>query len=128
LTARKILCGKTVDTSGSTYLTTIKLKKHFIRLKKFLTINEKPQVEQDKIESMNIAIARLQEELSSQKKINEAITKENLRQKAELGKLRKNQMIIDEKVDAIMTTLFQSGFKDLIKLSVNEIIDKQKKK
>jgi hypothetical protein len=38
LTAGKILCGKTVDSSDSTYLTTIKLKQHFIQLKRFLTI------------------------------------------------------------------------------------------
>ena len=128
LTAGKILCGKTVDTSDSTYLTTIKLRQHFIQLKKFLTINEQPQVEQDKIESLNMAIAKLQEELTSQKIINEAITKENLKQKSELQKLKKDQMITEKKVDTIMTTLFQSGFKDLVRSSADKIVDKQKKK
>ena len=128
LTAEKILCGKTVDTSDSTYLTTIKLRQHFIQLKKFLTINEQPQVEQDKIESLNMAIAKLQEELTSQKIINEAITKENLKQKSELQKLKKDQMITEKKVDTIMTTLFQSGFKDLVRSSADKIVDKQKKK
>jgi len=43
LTAGKILCGKTVDSSDSTYLITVKLRQHFIQLKKFLTINEQPK-------------------------------------------------------------------------------------
>ncbi len=47
LTAGKILCGKTVDNSDSTYLTTVKLKQHFIQLR-FLTINEQPKVETEK--------------------------------------------------------------------------------
>ena len=34
LTVGKILCGKTVDSSDSTYLTTVKLRQHFVQLKK----------------------------------------------------------------------------------------------
>ena len=128
LTAGKILCGKTVDSSGSTYLTTVKLREHFIQLKKFLTINEQPQIETDKIESLNKAIVKLQEELISQKIINEAVTKENLKQKLELAKLKKGHKETDKKIDAIMTTLFQSTFSDLLKSSMEKIADIEKRK
>jgi integrase len=128
LTVGKILCGKTVDTSDSTYLTTVKLRQHFIKLKKFLTINETPQIETNKIESLNNAIAKLQEELTSQKIINEAITKENIKQKKELAKLKKGHKATEKKVDAIMTTLFQSTFSDLLKSSMEKITDLEKRK
>ena len=126
LTAGKILCGKTVDSSDSTYLTTVKLKQHFIQLKKFLTINEQPKIETYKIESLQKAIVTLQEDLTSQKIINEAITKKSLEQKLELNELKKGQTKLEKKVDKIMTTLFSKSFDDLVKTSIDAISDLEK--
>jgi len=64
----------------------------------------------------------------SQKIINEAITKENLKQKSELENLRMEQKMTEKKVDAIMTTLFQSTFSELLKSSMDKIADVEKRK
>lgn len=128
LTSGKILCGKTVGRSDSAYLTTIKLREHFIQLKKFLTINQHPEVEADKVDSLNKAIIKLQEDLATQKIINETITKENLRQKKELANLQKEHKELDQKVDKIMTTLLQSTFADTVDSSLQTIDGREKKK
>ena len=52
LTAGKIMVRKTVDSSDATYLTVVKLKQKFLQLKKFLTINQQPMVEIEKIEKV----------------------------------------------------------------------------
>lgn len=78
LTAGKILCGKTVDNSGSTYLTTVKLRQHFVQLKKFLTIKEVVQSENVEIEEMKSVVSKLQEDLTQQRIIAEIITEENI--------------------------------------------------
>ncbi len=127
LTAGKILCGKTVDSSDSTYLTTVKLRQHFIQLKKFLTINQQPEIDTDKIECLQKTIVELQEDLTSQKIIDEAITKKSLEQKLELETLKKGQTILEKKVDKIMTTLFSKSFDDLVKTSLETISDLEKK-
>jgi len=109
LTVGKILCGKTVDASDSTYLTTVKLRQHFNELKKFLTINVQPKVEEEKIGSLKKAVAQLQEDLSTQKIISETLSEENQKLKQELKRLNKNQSTLEEKVDT-MTTLFRSTY------------------
>ena len=127
LTAGKILCGKTVDSSDSTYLTTVKLRQHFIQLKKFLTINEQPKIETETIESLKKAIVKLQEDLTSQKIINEAITKKSLEQKLELDQLRKGQIELEKQVDEIRTTLFSKSFDNLVKSSIETINEIEKR-
>jgi integrase len=126
LTAGKILCGKTVDSSDSTYLTTVKLRKHFIQLKKFLTINEQPKIETEKIESLKKAINKLQEDLSTQKIIAETVSEQNRNLKSKIEKLEKGQSGLEKKVDT-MTTLFQATFNDLVKTSLETIDDIEKK-
>jgi len=88
LTAGKKLCGKAIAESDDTYLTTVNLREKFIQLKKFLNIKEQPKVETDKIETLKSAINKLQEELTQQKTITEAITEENIKVKQTLGKLQ----------------------------------------
>ena len=126
LTVGKILCGKTVDTSDSTYLTTVKLRQHFVQLKKFLTIEVQPKVEEEKIDSLKKAISRLQEDLSTQKIVSETLSEENQKLKHELKQLKESQSGLEDKVDT-MTTLFQSTFADLTKVSLKTINDIEKK-
>ena len=71
LTAGKLMCGKAVKQSDSTYLTVVKLREKFIQLKRFLSINEQTRIETKKIESFEKTINHLQEQLTSQKIINE---------------------------------------------------------
>jgi len=127
LTAGKILCGKTVDSSGSTYLTTVKLRQHFIQLKKFLTINEQPKIETEKIESLQKAIVKLQEDLTSQKIISETVTKKNLELESQIKELTKGQAGLKKEVKEIRTTLFGKSFGDLVKSSIETINEIEKK-
>jgi hypothetical protein len=92
LTAGKKLVGKTIPQSDDTYLTTVKLRELFLQLKKFLTINEKPKVETETIETLKKAVTKLQEDLTLQKQITKTISEENLKIKQELGRI---QPVID---------------------------------
>ena len=126
LTVGKILCGKTVDNSDSTYLTTIKLKQHFIQLKRFFTINQQPKVETEKLESLKKAINRLQEDLSTQKIIAETVSEENHKLKLQIEDLKKSQSGLETRVDK-MANLFQATFGDLVKTSLETIDNLEKK-
>jgi len=84
LTAAKKMCGKAIPQSDDTYLTTVHLRKKFIQLKKFLTINEQPKVETEKVEALKSIVTKLQQELSEQKLITQTITEESLKIKKEL--------------------------------------------
>jgi hypothetical protein len=88
MTAGKMLCGKAIAQSDDTYLTTVKLREKFILLKKFLAINEQPKIATEKLEILESAVCKLQEELTEQKQITESISKENVRTKEELRKLQ----------------------------------------
>jgi hypothetical protein len=126
LTAGKILCGKTVDNSDSTYLTTVKLRQHFFQLKRFLTINQQPKIETEKVESLKKAVNKLQEDLSTQKIIAETISEENRKLKSQIEDLKKGQSSLETKLDE-MTNLFQATFGDLTKASIETIGDLDKK-
>lgn len=126
LIAGKIICGKSVDNSDSTYLTTVKLRQHFIQLKRFLTINQQPKIEIEKIESLKKAINKLQEDLSTQKIIAETVSEENHKLKSQIKELKKGQLGLEKKVDK-MTTMFQATFGDLTKSSIETIGDLEKK-
>lgn len=127
LTVGKILCGKTVDASDSTYLTTVKLRQHFIQLKKFLTIDVQPKIEEEKVDSLRKAVTRLQEDLNTQKIISETLSEENQKLKHELKTLKITQSSLDEKVDT-MTNLFTTTFAELTKDTINEIEKRNKNK
>jgi len=88
LTAGKKLCGKAIAQSDDTYLTTVNLRKKFIQLKRFQSIKEQPIVGTEKIESLKSAINRLQEDLTQQKLITDTISRENIRTKKELERLK----------------------------------------
>jgi hypothetical protein len=92
LTAGKKLVGKAIPQSDDTYLTTVKLRKKFIQLKKFHTIQPKQTVETETIESLKSDVVKLQEELTQQKRITDTIAEENLKIKQELGRI---QPVID---------------------------------
>ena len=106
LTAGKKLCGKAIAQSDDTYLTTVNLRQKFIQLKKFLTINEQPKVEAEKVESLKSAVSKLQEELTQQKTITETISEENigLRQRT-----TKTEQKLAELEKLIRQTLDQAG-------------------
>jgi hypothetical protein len=90
LTAGKLMCGKAFPKSDSTYLTTINLRRHFIQLKKLLTIKQTPEPEsEEKIESLKDAVIRLQEDLTQQKTITETFTEKNMQISTGLGRLKK---------------------------------------
>jgi len=77
LTAAKMLCGKAIAKSDSTYLTTVKLRERFLQIKRFLTIEQQAETgSQAKVEQLGSAVAKLQEELTNQKTINDAVVKQ----------------------------------------------------
>lgn len=88
LTAGKKLCGKAIAQSDDTYLTTVNLRQKFTQLKKFLTINEQPKIETEKIDSLKSAVTNLQEELTRQRLITETMSEENIKTKQKLDKLQ----------------------------------------
>jgi len=127
LTAGKLMCGKAVAKSDSTYLTTDKLRDKFIQLKRFLSINEQTQIETDKIESFEKTINHLQEELTTQKIINETVTKKNLELESRIEELTSGQAGLEKEVDEIRTTLFGNSFRELVKSSIETINEIEKK-
>ena len=130
LTAGKLMCGKAVQKSDSTYLTIVKLREKFIQLKRFLSISEQPRIEVEKLESLKKAINKLQEELTMQKTITETVSEENLKLKSEMAALNKGHGVLERRMDE-MTTLFQETFADLVKASAETIdahADKLKQK
>jgi hypothetical protein len=121
LTVGKLLCGKTVDASDSTYLTTVKLRQHFIQLKKFLTIDVQPQVEEEKVGSLKKAISRLQEDLITQKLVAETLSEENRKLRSDLKNLKTSQSGLKKKVEGL-TILFETTFADLTEESIQAIV------
>jgi hypothetical protein len=79
LTAGKKFVGKTIPQSDDTYLTTVKLREKFVQLKKFLTITQSLNIENDRLEKLSSLVARLSEELEQQKTITRSVTGENLK-------------------------------------------------
>ncbi len=98
LTAGKKLVGKTIPQSDDTYLTTVKLRDMFIKLKKFLTINQQPKIETETIETLKKAISKLQEELTVQKTITETISAENLKIKQDLNQMNEELKEFEEEM------------------------------
>jgi len=127
LTAGKLMCGKAVKQSDSTYLTVVKLREKFIQLKRFLSINEQANIETEKIESFEKTINHLQEQLISQRIINETVTKKNLELESQIEALTKRQGDLAKEVEEISTTLFGKSFGDLVKSSIETINEIEKK-
>ena len=98
LTAGKLMCGKTVKQSDSTYLTVVKLREKFIQLKRFLSINEQPKIETKKIEIMKKAIISLQGQLTEQKLITQTMTEDNLT-------FRKKMETVEKKLQKLEKTI-----------------------
>ena len=79
LTAGKKLCGKAIARSDDTYLTTVRLREKFIQLKKFLTIKQPLEIENQEVEKLSTLVAKLAEELGQQKIVSQAVSSENLK-------------------------------------------------
>jgi len=88
LTAGKKLVGKAIPQSDDTYLTTVNLKKKFIQLKKFQTIQQQQTVETQTIESLKSDVVKLQEDLTQQRRITDTISEENLKIKYEIERIQ----------------------------------------
>ncbi|MFC1487698.1 hypothetical protein ACFLRN_08445, partial [Thermoproteota archaeon] len=127
LTAGKLMCGKAVKQSDSTYLTVVKLREKFIQLKRFLSINEQAKIVTEKFESFEMTINHLQEQLISQKIVNETVTKKNLELESRIEDLTRGQEGLDKQVEEIRTTLFGKSFGGLMKSSIETINDIEKK-
>jgi hypothetical protein len=121
LTAGKILCGKTVDESDSTYLMYVKLKQRFIQLKKFLTINQQPKIKSDEIKKMKEAVSKLQNDLIVQQTISKTLSKENLKLKSDLEKLSMLPKRISDLERGIIRTGLQNSFKEMLTESLQAI-------
>jgi hypothetical protein len=126
LTAGKLMCGKAVPKSDSTYLTSVKLRELFIQLNRFLSINEQPQIETEKIASLKKAVNELQEELVVQKTITETVAEENLKLRSKMEALSRGQSALEEKVDE-MATMFRMTFADAVKASAVTIFGQKDK-
>ena len=101
LTAGKKLVGKAIPQSDDTYLTTLKLKESFQKIKAQLTIQPsvKPENHQG-FEQLQITIANQQREITDFKTRLEASTMANERMERELHGLKDNY---DNKLDEIST-------------------------
>ena len=86
LTAGKKLCGKAIARSDDTYLTTVKLREKFVKLKKFLTIKQSAKIESNIIEKLETVVSKLSEELEQQKIVTQAVSGENLKIRKEFKK------------------------------------------
>ena len=84
LTAGKKMCGKKIAQADDTYLTVVNLREKFIQLKKFLTIQQVEEPKAEEVEELRKILVNLQEDLSQQRTITEAVTEENLKIKKEL--------------------------------------------
>jgi hypothetical protein len=86
LTAAKMMCGKSIPKSDSTYLTTVNLTQKFLQLKRFLSIQEQPKIATEKLESLKSAVNKLQEDLTQQRLVTETVSEENLSLKQKMAK------------------------------------------
>jgi integrase len=129
LTAGKLMCGKAVKQSDSTYLTVVKLREKFIQLKRFLRINEQPKIETERIESLKNAILHLQEDVNTQKTIAETVSEENRKLKSKIQKLSKGQSGLENKVIKMEDFLGKhfAGFVEESVKTINDDVKKAKK-
>ena len=97
LTAGKMLCGKTIPMTDETYLISVKLRKHFITLKKLLNIKEQPSIDAEELEKR--VNTRVDQELQNMRNVlsdyaieNKGIKAENLELKDRLKRLEDKVM------------------------------------
>jgi site-specific recombinase XerD len=88
-TAGKILCGKAVSKSDSTYLhlTTHQLREKFILIKGFLTIEEQSKVETETIELFKGTLKKIEKELEDQQLETKTVRGENIDLKERISTL-----------------------------------------
>ena len=68
------------------YKRQVKLRQHFIQLKKFLTIKQSAKYESNIIEKLETVVSKLSEELEQQKVVTQAVSGENLKIREEFKK------------------------------------------
>jgi len=78
------MCGKKIAQADDTYLTVVNLREKFIQLKKILTIQQVEEPKAEEVEELRRVLVNLQEDLTQQSVITEAVTKENLKIKEKL--------------------------------------------
>ncbi len=110
LTAGKLMCGKTVPKADATYLTTVQLRKRYIKLKRLLIIASEPKVEVQKIEELTKAVNSLQEDVSNQKTINYVVSKSNSELTETVEKLESQITEINTKLEPY--DIYQGIFKN----------------
>jgi len=98
LTAGKKLVGKAISQSDDTYLTTINLRKKFIQLKNFQTITQSAKIETESLHSLEKAVSKLQEDLTSQKTITNVLSKENQYLKNQVADNEKELNMVSETI------------------------------
>ncbi len=91
ITVGKKLVGKKIPESDDTYLTTLKLKEKFLKLKKFLTITASPEVETEEVKELKEIVSTLQVDFSKQKKFAELLDNENLRLKHQITQITEDK-------------------------------------
>ena len=113
LTAGKKLCGKAIPQSDDTYLTTVKLQKKFIQLKRILTIV--PQIKNERtkqISQLEDAIEQLQKANVSHKTIADVMTKRvtNLEQQLEeVSKIEREHEDLTHRIQPLLAFLAKGG-------------------
>jgi len=109
LTAGKKLCGKAIPKSDDTYLTTVRLGKKFIQLKKFLTIKQIVQPETHEIvEQLRTAVTKLQEDVNTYKTVAETITKKNRNLEEQIAKMQELDRETMKEVEKLRQTYKQA--------------------
>jgi integrase len=106
LIAGKKLCGKAIPQSDDTYLTTVKLREKFLQLKRMLTIQPQPKLDDTKrFKQFEAAVEQLQKENVTHKAVAEVMT----RRVTELEKALKASLRQREDLEPLME--FAKSFK-----------------
>jgi len=127
LTAGKLMCGKAVAKSDSTYIHNARLKKLFLQLQKMIRVTDVAtyMAGQDRVEQLEKTIETLQKDLISYKTSHELSVKRNEAMGKELTELRGLIRIVDErreKTDAIMDALFSDPeFRDFVSKRLKQL-------
>jgi integrase len=127
LTAGKLMCGKAVAKSDSTYIHNARLKKLFLQLQKMIRVTDVAtyMAGQDRVALLEQTIETLKQEVLSHRTAWELSAKKNEAMRKELTELRGLIRIVDErrqKTDAIMDKLFSdSEFREFVSKRLKQL-------
>jgi hypothetical protein len=104
-TAGKKIVGKAIPQSDDTYLTTVKLKDAFLRIKAQLTIQETVKPENhERLEQMQTTIVNQQKEIQDATTRIDALVKNLEKQQTEMEKMKTHQNTVDHVLDLLDLT------------------------